>query len=153
MNFLQKRSKLPPPHEGRSWAQDKSTRAARQRFLEKNQNGGRRFTPNWLECLGWRSLNKFIGSLRVFGFSWGQSYLATLVTPENCTKILRNLTFVVQFAYFSIRQRKVLFLGATFEQLPLQKATFDQRFEELRETFWKLSSNLWKALKRPVSNY
>ena len=30
-----------------------------------------------------------------FGFNLGQSYLATLVTPQNCTQMLRNLTFVV----------------------------------------------------------
>ena len=42
--------------------------------------------------------------------------------------MLRNLTFVVQFAYFSIRP------------------TFEQFFEKSRETFWKISSNLWKAL-------
>ena len=66
----------------------------------------------------------------ILGFNWGQSYLATLVTPENCTKMLRNLTFVVQFAYFSIRQREVLLFRATFGQLPLQKVTFDQRFDE-----------------------
>ena len=29
--------------------------------------------------------------------------LATLVRPQNCTEMLRNPTFVVQFAYFSIR--------------------------------------------------
>ena len=44
--------------------------------------------------------------------------------------MLRNLTFVVQFAYFSIRQREVLLFRATFGQLPLQKVTFDQRFDE-----------------------
>ena len=26
------------------------------------------------------------------------------------------------------------------------RATFEQRFEKLRETFWKNSSDLWKAL-------
>ena len=52
--------------------------------------------------------------------------LATLVSPQNCTKMLRNLTFVVQFAYFSIRPKQFLFFRATFEQLLLiQKATFD----------------------------
>ena len=36
-----------------------------------------------------------------------------MVTPRNCTKMLRNLTFVVQFAYFSIRPPKFCY----FEQL------------------------------------
>ena len=42
--------------------------------------------------------------------------------------MLRNLTFVVQFAYFSIRP------------------AFEQFFEKSRETIGKISSNLWKAL-------
>ena len=33
----------------------------------------------------------------------GKVLLATLLTPQNWTKLLRNPTFVVQFAYFSIR--------------------------------------------------
>ena len=41
------------------------------------------------------------------GYNWGQSYSATLVTPPNCKKMLRNLIFAVQFAYFSIRSKKV----------------------------------------------
>ena len=33
---------------------------------------------------------------------------------------------------------------SNFEQFSLQKATFEQLFEKLRETFWEISSNLWK---------
>ena len=33
----------------------------------------------------------------------GKVLLATLARPQNCTKMLRNPTFVVQFEYFSIR--------------------------------------------------
>ena len=33
--------------------------------------------------------------LTVLDFNWGQSYLATLVMPQNCIEMLRNLTFVV----------------------------------------------------------
>jgi len=69
--------------------------------------------------------------------------------------MLRNLTFVVQFAYFCIKlskggeQQKIFCFLEIFEQLSLQKATFDffeQHFEKLRATFWEISSNLWKAL-------
>ena len=42
--------------------------------------------------------------------------------------MLRNLTFVVQVAYFSIRPKKVFVLS---EQLSLQKAAFDCFFEQL----------------------
>ena len=48
-------------------------------------------------------------------------------------------------------------IRATFEQLSLQKAAFDvflskieQHFDKLRETFWKISSNLRKALSMVV---
>ena len=70
--------------------------------------------------------------------------------------MLRNLTFVVQIAFFSIRPKLVfVFLSnfwATFVNaksnfwLFFFLATFEQLFEKLRDTFWKISSNLWKAL-------
>ena len=62
---------------------------------------------------------------RFFDFNWGQSYLATLVTPQNCRKMLRNLTIVIQFAYLASDHKMFLFFRATFEQLSSQKATFD----------------------------
>lgn len=51
------------------------------------------------------------------------SYLATLITPQNCTKMLKIFTFVVQFAScFSIRPikgkiNKNFFVFHSFEQL------------------------------------
>ena len=46
--------------------------------------------------------------------------------------------------------KKVLFFfWAAFKQLFSQTATFDffeKLYEKLRETFWEISSNLWKAL-------
>ena len=83
-----------------------------------------------------------------------------LVTPQNCTKMLRNLTFV-SYTICSLQilasdQNKFLLFWATFEQLSFTKTHFwlffEQRFEKLRETFWKISSNLWKALAE-VPNY
>ena len=54
--------------------------------------------------------------------------------------MLRNLTFVVQFAYnFRIRPKKVFVFLATFEQLSSQKQLFycfEQLFEKLRETLY-----------------
>ena len=64
-------------------------------------------------------IQQFYWPITFFGFNWGQSYLATLVTPQNCTKMLRNLTFVVQFAFFSIRPKKVFVFLSNF------RATFD----------------------------
>ena len=52
-----------------------------------------------------------------------------LVLPKNCAKILRDLTFF-----------------SNFEQLSLERASFEQLSEKLRERFWEISSNLWKAL-------
>ena len=78
-----------------------------------------------------------------------------LVTPQNCTKMLRNLTFVsctiCSLQILASDQNKFLLFWATFEQLSLLTKShfwlfFGQRFEKLRETFWKISSNLWKAL-------
>ena len=92
-------------------------------------------------------------------YNWGRSCLAMLVTPQNCPKMLRNLIFVVQFAYFSIRPKNVWFFRATFEQVSLQKATFvvswaifEQLFVKSQVTFWKISSNLCKALSIPPAH-
>ena len=66
-----------------------SNRAPRSAVFREIQNGGRSFTLDWLNCLGWRrTFNNFVG----FSFNW-------------C---------------------------------------------KLRETFWKISSNLWKALAHEV---
>ena len=75
--------------------------------------------------------------------------------------MLRNLTFV-SYTICSLQilasdQNKFLLFWATFEQLSLLTKTHfwlfvEQRFEKLRETFWKISSNLWKALAE-VPNY
>ena len=53
-----------------------------------------------------------------FDFNWRQSYLATVVTPENC-----SLSFVAQFAWDQMKEesnknteKRRLFFPATFEQ-------------------------------------
>ena len=82
----------------------------------------------------WRSFNNFISSLQSFGFSGGQRYLATPVTLQNCTKML---TFVVQSD-----QKRFCF----YEQLSLQKATFDGFFEQLLGNFLE---NLEQLVESP----
>ena len=57
-------------------------------------------------------------------YNWGQSCLATLVTPQNCTKMLRNLIFVVQFAYFSIRPKKMFVFSSNFWASVVTKSNF-----------------------------
>ena len=67
--------------------------------------------------------------------------------------MLRNLTFVVQFSYFGTSPKAVFVFRATFEQLSSQKTTFycflSNFLRIFRENFWKISSNLWKALNEP----
>ena len=67
--------------------------------------------------------------------------------------MLRNLTFVVQFAYFSIRPKQFLFFRATFEQLLLiQKATFDCFFEQLSSNFLMSYGNFFENLEQLVES-
>ena len=139
MNFLIKKEPNPPPW-GRSWAQDKSSRLARSAVFRENSKWWTKIHTR-LTWVSWvkKVIQQFYWLIIFFGFNWGQSYLATMVMPQNCTKMLTNLTFAVQFAYFSVRpKRKFLFFRATFNQL----------LEKLREKFWKIASNLWKALSQ-----
>ena len=120
-----------------------------QRSLEKIQNEWTKI----LTRLTWVSrvqkvIEPFYWLITFFGFDWGQSYWATLVKPQNCPKMLRNLTFVVQFAYFSIRTKKLLFFRATIEQLSLQKATFDCFWA----TFWEIGGKVLENLEQLVES-
>ena len=58
--------------------------------------------------------------------------------------MLRNLAFVVQFAYFSIR--------ATIEQLSLQKATFYCFLTNFWATFWEITGKFLENLKQLVES-
>ena len=86
----------------------------------------------------------------IFALNWGQNYVATLVTPQNCTKMLRNLTFVVQFSFFSIRPKKVFVFLSNFRATFVKKKNnFWFVFEQL--FVWEITGNfftskLWKAL-------
>ena len=148
--FPVKKEPNPPPW-GRSWEQDKSSRAAWSVVFRENSKWWTKIHTR-LTWVSWvkKVIQQFYWLIPFFGFNWGQSYLANLVTPQNCTKILRNLTFVEQFPYLSSDPKKFSFFRATFEQLSSRQATFnfflEQLFEKFRETFWKISSNLWKAL-------
>ena len=52
--------------------------------------------------------------------------LATLVSLQNCTKMLRNPTFVgYNLNLLASDQKRFWFFQTSFEQLLLQKATFD----------------------------
>ena len=133
--FPVKKSQIPPPPPwGRSWVQDKSSQAARTAVFRASKWWTKIHTRLTRSASGEEVIQQFYWLITIFCFNWGQSYLATLVTQQNCTKMLRNPTFVVQFAH--IRPKKFLFFRATFEQF----------FEKFRETFWKISSNLYQNL-------
>ena len=115
--FLQKRSQIlpPPPHpRGRSWEQDKSSQAARSGVFRENSKWWTKIhTPlTWVSRVK-KVIQQFYWLITFFGFNWGQSHLATLVTLQNCAKMLWNLNFVVQFSYFSVGTKKVFMF---FEQ-------------------------------------
>ena len=75
-----------------------------------------------------------------FVFLLRTKLFSNAITRQNCPKMLSNRTFVGQFLYFRITPKKVLVFLRNF------LATFKQVFEKLRESLWKISSNLWKAL-------
>ena len=73
----------------RSWAQDKSSWAARQVVVRENSKW-------WTKIHTRRDLNvsgEEVRSTIFFGFNWSQSCLAPLLTPQNCTKMLCGTTF------------------------------------------------------------
>ena len=53
-----------------------------------------------------------------------------LVTRQKCTKMLRNRTFVVQFAYFSFRPRAII--GTIMALASDPKNVFEQLFNNVR---------------------
>ena len=90
-----------------------------------------------LGCTWRRSFNNFIGSV---GFYWGQSYLATLVTPQNCTKCLEILLFLYNLHILASDQKNVLSFRATLSNSRYKK--------QLWMVLWKRLSNVlrysWK---------
>ena len=107
---------------GRSWAQDKSCRAARSAVFRQNSKWWTKVHTRltWVSRVK-KVIQQFYWLITFFVFNWRKRFLAMLVTPQNCAKMFRNLTFVVQLAYFSIRPKKFLFFRATFTT----KATFE----------------------------
>ena len=139
MNFLwKKRSQIPPSgaDHGRKMT---VARLLGQRFLEKIQIHIRLI---WVSQVK-KVIQQFYWLIIYFGFNWGQSYLVTLVTPQNCTKMLRNLTYLLYNLHILASDQKKF----CFQELLLIffEATFEQLFEKLQEAVWKISSNLWKA--------
>ena len=72
-----------PPSWGRSWAQDKSNRADRSAVFREHSKWWTKIDTR-LTCVSGEEghINIFIGWLDFLVFFLGQSYLATLVTPQ-----------------------------------------------------------------------
>ena len=150
------------PTSGRSWAQDKRSRAARSAVFRENSKWWTKILLI-LTQLTWVSrvkkvIEQFYWLITFFGFNWGQSYLATLVTPQNCTKMLRNLPFVVEFAYFSTRPQKVLIFPSNIWAAFVIKtifvffpATFEHFF--FRDIKGNFLENLGQLLENPNQGY
>ena len=145
MNFLLKKreSQILAPW-GRSWAQDESSRTARSAVVRENSKWWTKIHTRltWVSRVK-KVIQQFYWLITFFGFNWVQSYLATLVTLQNCTEMLRNLTFVVQFAYFSTWLKKVLLFLNNFWATFVTKCNFWLFFEQL---FGKSRATLWQAL-------
>ena len=114
MNFLWKKKPNPPPPPppgGRSPTQDKRRRPARSAVFWENSNLWTKIYTRltWVVWLK-KVVQQFYWLITFCGSSWGQSYLATPVPPQNCTKILRNLNFVVQFTYSASGQKNFFFV-------------------------------------------
>ena len=86
------------------------------------------------------------------GFNGGQSYLATLVTPQNCTKMVRNLTLLYNLYILASDQTTFLtksnFL-ATLWQIP---GSFLKNLEQFVESP-SLDTYFWIFLNRLKSDF
>ena len=87
-----------------------------------------------------------------FGFNWGQSYLETRWLHHKIAHchLLHNLHQTTQRKRATKNiEKRLLFFPATFEQPSrhkkqlltfFERLSFNELFEKLRETFWKISS-------------
>ena len=135
-----------PPPWGWSWAQDKSSRAARSTAFRENSKWWTKIHTR-LICV----IQHFYWLITLFFFR--TKLFSNAGYAEKLHKILRNLNFVVQVAYFSIRPKIVFcFFRATFEQLSLQKATFDCFLSNFWATFWEITENFLKYCEQLVES-
>ena len=134
MNFLYKKEPNPPPW-GRSWAQDKGSWAARSAIFRENSKWWTKIhTPLTWVSRRWRSFNNFIGSLH-FLVDWAQVVSQRWLRRKIAQKCLEILLLLCNLHILASDQKTFLFYRATFEQLSLQKATFDCPLSN----FWTLN--------------
>ena len=131
-----------PPSWGRSWAQDKSSRAARSAVFRENSKWWTKIHTRLTCVSGEEGHSTFLLAHYTFWFLFRTKLFSNPCYAAKLHKMLRNLTFVVQIAYFSIRPKNVFF----FEQLLSQKATFDWFLSNSSATFWEITRNFLKNL-------
>ena len=138
-----------PPFWGRSWAQNESSRAARSAVFRENSKLWTKIHTRLTCVSGEEGHSTFLLAHYTFWFLFRIKLFSNPCYAAKLYKMLRNLTFNVQIAYFSIRP-KTVFFSSNFchkKQLLIDFwATFEQLFGKLRETFWKISINLRKAI-------
>ena len=110
-----------------------------QRFLEKIQIHIRLI---WVSQVK-KGIQQFYWLIIYFGFNWGQSYLVTLVTPQNCTKMLRNVTnLLYNLHIFASDQKTFLF----------SRASFDFFWCNVWATFWEITGSGLENLEQLVES-
>ena len=131
--------------------QDNCSRAARSAVHRENSKWWTKIHTRltWVSQMK-KVIEQFYWLITFFGFNWGQSHLATLVTRQNCTIMLRNLILFYILHILSSEQKKFLVLQATFEQLSLQYATFDCFLSNFLATVWEVTGNFlcYKTLSK-----
>ena len=114
-----------PPSWGRSWAQDKSNRAARSAVFREHSKWWTKIDTR-LTCVSGEEghINIYIGWLDFLVF-FRTKLFSNAGYAANCTKCLEILLLLYKLHILESDQRKVFVLfRAIFKQLSLQKATF-----------------------------
>ena len=93
-------------------------------------------------------IQQFYWLIRFFGFNWGQSYLAALVTPQNCKKCLEILLLLYNLYILASDPKTLCFFRATFEEFSSQKATFNCCLSNFWATFWEIPGNFLENLEQ-----
>ena len=95
-----------PPSRGRSWAQHESSRAARSVVFRENSKWWTKIHTRLTCVSGEEDHSTFLLAHYTFGFLLRTKLFSNAGYARKLHKMLRNLTFVVQVAYFSIRPKK-----------------------------------------------
>ena len=122
MNFLWKRSQILAPW-GRSWAQDEISRAARAAVCRENSKWWTKIHTRLTRVSRMeRDIQPFFWFITFFGFIEDKVIWQRRTIAQKCLEILLLLYNLNTLAS---DQKTFLFLRTFFDQLSIQKATFD----------------------------